>query len=382
MRHFALSSSILYVSLLWGTPVCRGFCPIVSPANKRSQHQLHVKVDKGFNLLELASGVIPQGRLVQTAKNVVQFVWKRLMTELAPQDPNGNYERPSYHKVAPTTNILLDTTIASDRYHLYVGNPCPWCHRCAIVVKILNLPVKMTRLKDDPIRASRGGWIFSSLEPDPLGSRDLRILYDTLIPGYKGRCTAPLLIDTVTRTLVSNESADIVRILIQLGKTITTTTMDLYPRELAKDIDETNQWVYEMLNNGVYKCGFATSQQAYDRASKDVREGLQRCDSILSQNEFLCGSQFTEADLRLLPTILRFDGVYSPLFRAGGAHLKIKSDYPSLFLWLQRCWAMPGVAESIDLPDACSSYYKQLFPLNPGGIVPSLVTPSSLELET
>jgi len=138
--------------------------------------------------------------------------------------------------------------------------------------------------------------------------------------------------------------------------------------------------VYRLLNNGVYRCGFSTTQSAYDKASADVREGLNRCETLLSNQDFLCGSQLTEADLRLLPTMLRFDGVYSPLFKAGGTHLRVR-DYPNLHAWLKRCWAIDGVKESIDLADANQSYYKQLFPLNPGGIIPSTVTAAELGLE-
>jgi glutathionyl-hydroquinone reductase len=154
----------------------------------------------------------------------------------------------------------------------------------------------------------------------------------------------------------------------------------LYPEDLAAKIEEVNDWVYQLLNNGVYRCGFSTTQTAYNGAAADVREGLQRCEFILERHQYLCGDQFTEADLRLLPTILRFDGAYAPLFKAGGVHLRIR-DYPGIQAWLLRCWSMPQVRTSIDLPDACASYYRQLFPLNPGGIVPSPVTPAALGLD-
>ena len=133
--------------------------------------------------------------------------------------------------------------------------------------------------------------------------------------------------------------------------------------------------------DGCYRCGFSTTQAAYDEASRDVREGLRRCEEKLSTQDFLCGSQFTEADLRLLPTMLRFDAAYAPLFKAGGTHLRIRSDYPHLHAWLKRCWAMPGIKDSIDLADATGSYFKQLFPLNPGGILPTPPTAQDLGLE-
>lgn len=246
--------------------------------------------------------------------------------------------------------------------------------------------ITVTQLVDDPVKASRGGWVFSGQQSDPLyNCNDLRELYDKLSPtgSFKGRCTAPLLVDKKTKRAVSNESSDIVRMInkARFGKD-DKTKLDLYPTDLRGEIDATNEWVYPLVNNGVYRCGFSTTQLAYDEASRDVREGLKRCDEILGKQDFLCSkNQFTEADLRLLPTILRYDGAYAPLFKAGGTHLRIRADYPNIQKWLKRCWAMPGVKDSIDIPDATGSYYKQLFPLNPGGILPTPPTATELGLE-
>jgi putative glutathione S-transferase len=238
----------------------------------------------------------------------------------------------------------------------------------------------MTVLVDDPVKASRGGWIFGT-DADPLGSRDLRELYETLSPNFKGRCTAPLLVDLKQKKIVSNESSDIIRMLngLSFGNQ-QKERLDLYPKQLQSKIDETNNWVYELLNNGVYRCGFSTQQAAYDKASADVRRGLDLCEKTLSEHTFLCGSTFTESDLRLLPTILRWDGAYGPLFRAGGSHIRIR-DYPAILSWLQRCWDMPlGVRDSIDIQDATSSYYRQLFPLNAGGLIPTAITAKDIGL--
>jgi putative glutathione S-transferase len=324
-----------------------------------------------------------------------------MMTELAPQDrATGAYRRPQY-SFGGTIGSPAHP-VEAGRYHVYVGNPCPWCHRVRLVVNLLGLDGDngggaegagvlegMTILVDDPIKASRGGWIFpeeSSPSP-PAGVKDLRQLYDLLEPGYKGRCTAPLLVDWKTRTIVSNESKDIVRMLpLLLGAaaaTSKTPSLDLTPPDLLATIDETNAWVYELLNNGVYRCGFSTSQPAYDRASEDVLQGLARCEGILRRQAYLCSErQITESDLLLLPTMLRFDGVYSPLFGAGGRHLRLECDYPSIHRWMRQCWReIPGVSSSIDIEDACQSYYRQLFPLNAGGILPRPVTAKVLRLE-
>ena len=369
-------------------------------------------IDKGFNLLEVASKVVPQGNIVKVAKFGWKFIWLRFMTELAPRDKTtGDYKRPTYgFDQAIRDEETAEYPVESGRYHLYVGNPCPWCHRVRLVVNLLGLqPVLdgVTILIDNPEKASRGGWIFgddnnhkttsSSMQPQEF--KDLRELYDYLSPGYTGRCTAPLLVDWKTQTIVSNESKDIVRMLPLLARAkgematpvgasdasaVVTLDSDGISADLQATIDEQNEWIYELVNNGVYRCGFATTQGAYETASGDVLEGLARLEDILSEQDFVSHpDQFTESDLMLLPTMLRYDGVYAPLFRAGGTHLRLECDYPSIFRWLKRCWnEVPGVKESIDITDACESYYRQLFPLNPGGMVPTpAITSKSLNLD-
>ena len=362
-------------------------------------------IDKGFNLLEVASKVVPQGNIVKVAKFGWKFIWMRFMTELAPRDKTtGDYKRPTYgFDNAISGDETAEFPIEAGRYHLYVGNPCPWCHRVRLVVNLLGLEQVVdgvTVLIDNPEKASRGGWIFGdhkagnnkSMQPEQFN--DLRELYDYLSPGYTGRCTAPLLVDWKTQKIVSNESKDIVRMLPLLARAKKEEMMssssaialdpDAIPADMQATIDEQNAWIYELVNNAVYRCGFATTQGAYDAASGDVLKGLAKLEDILSERDFVSHPEkFTESDLMLLPTMLRYDGVYGPLFRAGGTHLRLECDYPSIFRWLKRCWNdVPGVKESIDITDACESYYRQLFPLNPGGIVPSpAITSKSLNLD-
>lgn len=386
MTRNVRGTALLLVFVWTTSPVpVDGLVPITPPVLMGFGNDL----DKGFNILETASKLIPQGRIVSTAKEGWKFAWQRMMAELAPQDKTGSYSRPSYGFGG---KIGVDQEFPDEpgRYHLYVGNPCPWCHRARLVLALRNITpdeLGFTTLIDDPVKASRGGWVFNrnrAENRDPLGSDDLRQLYDTLSPNYQGRCTAPLLIDVKAKKIVSNESADIVRMLnsVSFGtEDEAQGRLDLYPPAYRTVIDDTNAWTYDLLNNGVYRCGFSTRQASYDAAAADVRRGLDRCEALLARQNFLCGPVFTETDLRLLPTALRFDGVYAPLFRAGGAHLRLRSDYPSLHAWLQRCWALPGVRETIDLADANASYYKQLFPLNPGGLVPTPVTARDLGLE-
>jgi putative glutathione S-transferase len=376
---------ILFLAAIVLSPCCVVAWTPPTPLPRTSTTRLYAELDKGFNLLELSGLFMPkQGVIVKTATESWKFVWKRMMAELAPQDKAGNYQRQSYTFSTVSENTLdLSDSSSKGRYHLYVGNPCPWCHRALLAMQWLGLEdtIAVTRLEDNPQKASRGGWIFSQAQPDRVfgGCSDLRELYETLSPGYKGRCTAPLLVDTRTKKVVSNESSDMVRLFNNAARRLRgNDDRDLYPAALAAEIDATNEWVYKLVNNGVYRCGFATTQSAYEQASADVRAGLARLNERLSTQPYLCGNQFTEADLRLLPTVLRFDGAYAPLFRAGGGHARIR-DYPFLQEWLQRCWkTYPAVATSIDIADACESYYRQLFPLNPGGIVP--YPPISAEL--
>merc|ERR1712224_1140966 len=196
--------------------------------------------------------------------------------------------------------------------------------------------ISVTTLADDPERARRGGWCFDASDPDPLlDASDLKAVYDACTPGeadYTGRCTAPLLVDLQTSTIISNESADIVRMLNEFD-VVTGEVVDLYPASLRSDIDVVNEWVYENINNGVYRAGFATSQKAYEAAEQDVHNSLTRCNNMLGQHRFLCGDFVTEADIRLLPTAVRFDGVYASFFRCGRKLLR--SDYSHIDRWMK-----------------------------------------------
>jgi len=305
-----------------------------------------------------------------------------MVSELAPQSPDGAYVRP-----APQTGTGAkwpsSLPMVAGRYHVYVGNPCPWCHRVSITLALRGLlgsVVTSTRLSNDPEKASRGGWCFSKDDPDPLlGAADLKAVYDACTPGgaYTGRCTAPLLVDLTTSTIISNESADIIRMLNELrcAELDGSGAVDLYPATQAAQIDATNAWTYELVNNGVYRCGFATRQPAYEEAERGVHDGLRRCDELLASSRFLCGATVSEADVRLLPTIVRFDGVYAPFFRCG--RYQVRSDYPNVKRWLNDMLGLTG-PNLFDLDDARRGYYRDLFPLNPGGIVPAGPQPADL----
>ena len=335
----------------------------------------------GLRVLEWTGGLLPQGQLVKTAKFGWQTVWLTFMRELAPQSSDGMYKRPSYsfqHRIGDA-----DFPAQPGRYFLYLGNPCPWCHRVAMAVALRGLGDMVTVVKaiDDPERASRGGWVFNTPEPG-FNAKDLREVYDACTPGgYRGRCTAPVLVDAKTKRIVCNESAAILRNLNEAAFP-GAGWIDLCPEELKSEIDSFNERTYESVNNGVYKSGFATTQAAYESAQRALWNELAALDAELAHRRFLCGDKFTEADLRLFPTAVRFDAVYTVLFKCSA---KRWSDFPNLQAWLLDCAGLPlpgstgaTLADTVDVDDCRKSYFKQLFPLNPGGIIPT--GPTAVEL--
>lgn len=340
------------------------------------------KVDKGLGVLEWTGSLVPQGLLVKGVKGGWRFAWQTMMKELAPQTADGSYSRPAYDFQARIGDSNFP--VESGRYHVYVGNACPWCHRVvlALIARGLTQHISITWATDDPERASRGGWVFNSPEP-VFGKNDLREVYDAAQTRYKGRCTAPLLIDKQQRALISNESADIVRMLNSVSLP-GCTDVDLYPSALRPEIDEVNALVYDQINNGVYKSGFSTKQAAYDKAQQELYSALETVESRLGQHRFLVGDKLTEADLRLYPTIVRFDSAYAILFKCSRRRI---SDYPNLQGWLRDMYQIQipnqklQIRDSVDIADACHSYFGQLFPLNPGGIIPSGPTLEDLRLD-
>lgn len=335
----------------------------------------------GLRLLEWTGKLVPQGLLVKGAKAGWHMLWQTFMQELAPQSKDGEYVRPSYGLRG--TIGSEEFPVEAGRYAVYIGNACPWCHRVllALIVRGLLPSVTLVNMTDDPERASRGGWVFEG--PDPIfGCSDLREVYEICQPGYRGRCTAPLVVDRLARRLVSNESSDIVRNLnsVQL---LGASDVDLVPAALEREIDQLNDLVYNQINNGVYKSGFATSQVAYDRAQTGLYAALNHVESLLASSRFLLGDKFTEADLRLYPTVVRYDSVYATLFRCPRQRI---TDLPNLSRWRADVFSLATTSEgmqirdSFDLQQAMRSYFVQLFPLNPSGILPSGPTMGDLGL--
>lgn len=339
----------------------------------------------GFRVLEWTGGLLPQGKLVSTAKFTWRQLWLTFMRELAPQNDDGEYQRPSYGFQGVIGS--REFPVEAGRYFLYLGNACPWCHRVAIAVAIRNLSesIQIVEAVDDPERASRGGWTFHVPEP-VFGAKDLREVYDACSGpgGYRGRCTAPLLVDGFAKKIVCNESSLLVRMLNAIRELPGSSNVSLAPEHLLDEINKWNDKIGESVNNGVYKCGFATTQGAYDAAERRLVETLFQLDTHLSTQRFLCSDiYFTEADLRLLPTAVRFDAVYATLFKCCRRRWK---DFPHLQAWLLDCLSLPlpgggTIKDTIDLDDCRRSYYSQLFPLNPGNIIPAGPTAEDLQFE-
>ena len=331
--------------------------------------------NNGLGLLTWAGGLVGQPALVKTSKFGWKQAWRAMVQELAPQDGSGGYVRPRYAFVADEwrREAPPGRDPAASRFVLYVGNACPWCHRTKLAAALLgSANLEVVEMTDDAERASRGGWVFDA--PDPLhGCRDLRELYEVLSGGsYTGRCTAPLLVSRGDapgdHRAVSNESPDIVRFLDGLGGKHGIT---LFPAALEAELAATCDDIYANINNGVYRCGFATRQEAYDRAVDSVYEALARYEERLAETAFVAGDKITVADVYLLPTLLRFDACYSTLFRVCGPRLV---EFPNLHAYMRRCHALPGVAATFDLQAARESYYGQLFPLTPSLLVPTRPT--------
>jgi glutathionyl-hydroquinone reductase len=249
------------------------------------------------------------------------------------------------------------------RYHLHVALICPWASRTLIARKLKRLDDVISVSVVEP-ELSEQGWQFA--EPDPVtGALYLHEIYTKADPGFTGRATVPILWDKQRGTIVNNESADIVRIL-NSGFGALGDGSDLYPEALRAEIDALNDRIYPGLNNGVYRAGFATTQQAYEEACRDVFATLDELEPRLAGGGFLFGERITETDIRLFVTLVRFDAAYHGLFKC---NLRRVADYPNLSRHIERMLATPGVAETVNLEHIKRGYYS-IKRLNPPGIVP------------
>jgi glutathionyl-hydroquinone reductase len=259
-------------------------------------------------------------------------------------------------------------TAAPGRYHLYVARACPWCHRTMVVRELKGLQDVIGISYLHPYRDQRG-WAFSGdgYVDDLHGWSHLAEAYEATVGGYDGRVSAPVLWDRETGRIVNNESADIVRMLNVEFDAWGDASVDLYPAALREDIDALNEWIYRDVNNGVYRAGFARSQEGYDEAFAEVFTALARLEATLAENRYLTGDALTEADWRLWPTLVRFDPVYHTHFRLNGRRV---SDHPNLWGFTRELYQLPGVAATTSLDEIREHYYTTHDELNPKRIIP------------
>ncbi len=256
------------------------------------------------------------------------------------------------------------------RYHLYVALICPWASRTLIGRALKKLEDVITVSVVEPA-LSEQGWRFGdypgSNRDELNGASFLHEIYTAADPVYTGRATVPVLFDKQRRTIVNNESADILRMLNSSFGSLADETVDLYPEDLRADIDALNERIYPMLNNGVYRAGFATTQVAYEEAFADVFAMLDELETRLQKGgPFLFGDRLTEADVRLFVTLIRFDAAYHGLFKC---NLRRLVDYAALSRYVETMLAIPGVRGTVNIDHIKHGYYS-IKALNPNGIVP------------
>lgn len=295
----------------------------------------------------------------------------------------------------------------ANRYHLYVSLACPWAHR-TLITRVLKGLTSIISVSVVHWHMDERGWRFINAEeqeqlkelkakPDDdrwgtvdhlYGASRIRDLYFKVEPEYSGRFTVPVLWDKKLQTIVNNESSEILRMLNTEFNGLVAENyahVDLYPEELRGSIDELNEWVYDNINNGVYKSGFSTKQEVYDKEVQNVFTHLDRVEEVLKRNhderlEFLLGNQLTEADIRLFTTIIRFDPVYHQHFKC---NIKmVRHDYPNIHRWLRLLyWKIPGFQDTTDF-DHIKYHYTRSHPgINPHGITPLGPVPNILPLD-
>lgn len=259
-----------------------------------------------------------------------------------------------------------------DRYHLYVCYACPWAHRTLIFRSLKGLKDVISYSAVDYLMGP-DGWVFSADYPDPINDFKLiRELYHQSDADYSGNYSVPVLYDKIQRRIVNNESSEIIRMLNdQFNHLATNPTLDLYPEALRSQIDSLNEWIYPTINNGVYRCGFAQSQVAYDLAYDELFASLDRVEAILSKTRYLTGDQLTEADVRLWTTLVRFDPVYVVHFKANKKRL---IEYPNIWGFTRDLYqlsnAVGSIKETVNMRHIKHHYYESHKKINTYGIVP------------
>lgn len=258
----------------------------------------------------------------------------------------------------------------SGRYHLYISLACPWASRTLIMRKLKGLEEHISLSIVNPFMLENG-WTFAEgpgvIEDSLFQSDYLYQVYLKADPHYTGRVTVPVLWDKKTNTIVSNESAEIMRMFNSAFNDLTGNQEDYYPEDLQAEIDAMNDFVYPNINNGVYKAGFSTSQSVYEEEVKQVFAALDQLEMLLETQDYLVGNRLTEADIRLFTTLVRFDAVYFGHFKC---NIKALVDYPNLWDYTRRLYHHQDIAATVDFDHIKNHYYGSHKTINPTGIVP------------
>jgi glutathionyl-hydroquinone reductase len=286
-------------------------------------------------------------------------------------DRNEQNQSGEFHEIPTTFRHYITADGSSGfkaeagRYHLYVALACPWAHRTLIMREIKGLHDAISISIVDPIMSDKG-WMFSEApESIPDSVNHAKYLQDDA--KYTGRVTVPVLWDRQTQTIVNNESREIMRMFDVEFAELATQKIDLYPRELQQQIDETIDAIYTPINAGVYRAGFATLQAAYEEAVTELFESLERWESILDKQRYLCGDYLTEADICMFATLYRFDSVYYSHFKC---NLRRILDYPNLWNYLKDLYQRPEFKITCNLDHIKRGYYMSMTDINPNRIVP------------
>lgn len=300
---------------------------------------------------------------------LVNGKWVKEWTE---RDAQGKFNRmPTQFRDRITADGSSGFKTQSGRYHLYVSLGCPWAHRTAIMWKLKGLEEIISLSIVDPV-ISEDGWMFSDYSgclPDFVNdARYLREVYLKANPNYTGRVTVPVLWDKLTSTIVNNESRQIIRMFDTEFYTLANLNFNFYLPDLQLVIDETIDKIYQPINNGVYRVGFANSQAAYESAVAELFQALDYWEKVLEKQKYLCGDRITEADWCMFTTLLRFDVAYYGLFKC---NLRRIIDYPNLWNYLKHLYQQPGVKEVCNIDHIKRLYYVGLPQLNPTQIVPA-----------
>ncbi|MGE5268942.1 MAG: glutathione S-transferase family protein [Thiohalocapsa sp.] len=286
-----------------------------------------------------------------------------------PRDRGGAFLRPdSLFRDCVSRDGNARFAPDAGRYQLVTAPSCPWAHRTVLMRKLKRLEAAVPLLESDLPKGE--GWAYSrgfdALQPQG-GVFHVHQVYTAARPDYTGRATVPVLWDRKEKTIVNNESSEIIRMLNSEFDQFGDAGLDLYPAELRPEIDEVNAVVYDAVNNGVYRAGLAKSQAAYEDACTKLFATFDALEARLGQQRWLVGDRFTEADLRLFPTLVRFDTVYYVLFKC---NLRRLVDYHNLWNYTREIYQMSGVAETVDFARIKLGYYRGMRHLNPNGFLP------------